>query len=252
MKTSFKKILKYSLFTIIFCFTLLAVFISNPIFLYANKTEYKNFTIYHNQPLTTNLAESFVIDLKTLKNSEIYDKNIKIDICLNDGSTYPKFIETFMGADVIRSFANKTVFHSVINTSSTEFMTKKEWNENFKVSQWVTHSFVHCLQFKKLGLFGSNPIAKIPEWKWEGYAECFSIQTNQDLKSLITLQLISEKNRFNWVKIDDFKTTSDHIKYLVLMKYCIEIKKMKFKEIIRSKNSENATYCEMLNWYKQK
>jgi hypothetical protein len=29
----------------------------------------------------------------------------------------------------------------------------------------------HCYQYKKLGLLGSNPIANIPAWKWEGYAE---------------------------------------------------------------------------------
>jgi hypothetical protein len=251
MKKLLIKILRYSLFTLAFCITLLVFFILNPVLLYANKTEYKNFTIYHEEPIPEDLGKYFETILQSLESSEIYNKNIKIDICLNDGSAYPKLIETLLGPDVIRTFSNKSVYHTTVNDWASESMIKKEWNEDFNISQWAAHSFVHCLQFDHYGLFGSNPMARIPEWKWEGYCEYLSMQINKDLNSLIALHKIPRENKFTMVSIDDFKTTSSHLKFLVLMKYCFEIKKMNFDEIVNAKNTEDEIYSEMMKWYMQ-
>ncbi len=35
----------------------------------------------------------------------------------------------------------------------------------------LAHEPIYCHQFQKLGLRKSNPVAKIPEWKWEGDPE---------------------------------------------------------------------------------
>ncbi len=37
----------------------------------------------------------------------------------------------------------------------------------------------HCLQFDKLGLWKSKPVANILNWKWEGYAEYVSRHKNE-------------------------------------------------------------------------
>ena len=69
--------------------------------------------------------------------------------------------------------------------------TSPEWWVNLKRNGGSTcsgiyiiaHEMTHCLQFDKLGFWESKPIANIPNWKWEGYAEYISRQ-NADQKDL--------------------------------------------------------------------
>src|SRR5688572_8300288 len=222
MKTLIKKILWRLTTTFIFCLVLLISFVFNPSFLYAKKTTHKNFVIYHNNELDNNLIKVLDSSLDQLKNQELFNSEIKINICLSDGSYYPNLIKTLMGPDVIRSFSNISVMHGDNLDITNDKLIVSEWNnESFRVSQWFTHSFAHCLQYKKYGFFGSNPIARYDEWKWEGYAEYTSFGTNYDLNTLIKKQLEVTENF--WIEMEDgSKTNKNHLKFLIMVKYCSE------------------------------
>jgi hypothetical protein len=249
MKTILRKIFLGILATFIFCVGLLVLFVFNPSFLYAKETSHKNFTIYHNNSLSDNLTALLEESLSRLKNHEIYNEDIKISVCLNDGSVYPAFIQKLMGPDVIRSFANISVVHASEIDVKNNKMIFREWNnESFSASQFFTHSFTHCLQYKKYGFWGSNPIARHDEWKWEGYTEYTSFGRNYDLNSL--LKKYFEPASSNWIQMEDgSKTIKHHFKYLAMMKYCIEIRQMSYDQILESKKSHDEVYAELISWY---
>jgi len=249
MKTNVKKILFRGSVTLAFCFGLLISFVFNPSLLYGKETIYKNFVIHHNNDLNENLIKLLEISFSKLENQELFDKEIQISICLNDGSLYPKLIQTLMGPDVIRSFANKTVIQADLLDVENNKMILTDWNETFKATQWFTHSFTHCLQYKKHGFFGSNPVAGYDEWKWEGYSEYTSFGTDYDLRLLVNKHLDNTTN--NWVEMEDgSKTLKIHLKYLIMVKYCIEIQHMTYDQILKSKDSPEKVYADLLKWAK--
>jgi hypothetical protein len=81
----------------IFITTLLILIILNPILTYAHKTKLENHTIFHSASLEPALITKISDANSLLKASEFYNPNLKIDICLNDGSNYPTLIKTLRG-----------------------------------------------------------------------------------------------------------------------------------------------------------
>jgi hypothetical protein len=79
------------------CLGLLVGIVLNPTLLYANKTTVGNYTVYHNAPLDEIFISLLDDATGLVKASELYDANLKLDICLNDGSLYPTLMEKLRG-----------------------------------------------------------------------------------------------------------------------------------------------------------
>ena len=89
-----------------------------PSLLYANKTVVANSTVYHNKPLDRTLKTRLQDAKEIIKNSELYDPNIKFDICMNDGSYYPALLQVFLGKAFALGFtSNKVVLCGNVNVS---------------------------------------------------------------------------------------------------------------------------------------
>jgi hypothetical protein len=244
MKINVKKVLFRGSVTLVFCIGLLISFVFNPSLLYSKETTYKNFTIYHEKALDCKLIMLIEKSFEQLKTQELYDNDIQLEICLHDGSLYPQLIERLMGPDVIRSFANKSVVQADMSEIENDRLSVSEWGESFKASQWFTHSFAHCLQFRRYGFFGSNPLARHEEWKWEGYAE-YASGSSYDLNSW--LKTYNEAGDASWIEMPDgFKTTRHHLKFLVMIKYCIEIKGMTYDQILESKALGETVFADLM------
>jgi hypothetical protein len=153
----------------------------SPMLLYASKTVAGNYSLYHNKPLNQNFQQLLGQSNILIKSSELYDPKLKIDVCLKDGSNYPKLIKAVMGKDFLSSFYNKIIFEGDIINNNDNYIQLDEhkWN----LTQMLAHAQVHCLEFNKYGLWQSNPIAKHPTWKWEGYPEYVARQ-NADQANL--------------------------------------------------------------------
>jgi hypothetical protein len=125
-----------------------------------------------------------------------------------------------------------------------------EWNnELFNASQMLAHSFTHCLQYKKYGFFGSNPIAGHDEWKWEGYAEYTSFGRNYDLNYFLKKHM--EPVNTIWIQMEDgSKAIKNHLKFLIMVKYCMEVRQMSYDQILESTESQDEVYAELVSWYK--
>ena len=150
------------------CLGFLVGIVLNPTLLYANKTTVGNYTIYHNAPLDENFISLLDNATELVKASELYDSNLKLDICLNDGSLYPKLMEKLRGQAFGWGFYDKVVLMGNANRKDNFVEVN---GSNWNLTQLLAHEETHRFQFHKFGLWKSNPIANRPNWKWEGYPE---------------------------------------------------------------------------------
>lgn len=235
----------------LFIIGLLIVIILNPNLMYANKTKHNSFTIYHNGNLDPLLTSQLDDARKLLKTSEFYNDKLNFDICLNDGSKYTGIIKTIRGQAFAWGFYDKVVLQGTMNCKANYVeLNGYKWN----LTQLLTHEMTHCLQFDKLGLWKSNPIANIDNWKWEGYAEYISRQNKNQKNLLESLDRLSQSDRNKWeITLDDSTITSrEYFSYWILVQYCLDIKKMSFKQLLTDTTKEQSIKEELEKWHDEK
>ncbi len=230
---------------------LLVAIVLTPSLLYANKTVMANCTVYHNKPLDKTLQLRIDDATAIIKTSELYDPTIKFDICMNDGSLYPSLLQVFLGQAFALGFAsNKVVLCGNVNVRDNYVeVNDYKWN----LTQTLAHEEAHCLVYNKVGFWNSNPVANHPKWKWEGYPEYVSRQ-NPELKNLHKNieQFISEtrKDKHEWgiTLSDGTVAPRAYFKYMLLIQYCLDIKKMSYENLLKDTTSEEAIWQQMMEW----
>ncbi len=250
MKRQIKKWTLRLTVTGLFIAGLLLVIVLNPILTYANKTTHNNYTIFHNKQLDQTLTIKLDQATDLLKTSEFYNSKLQLDICLNDGSKYPKIMETIRGRAFAWGFYDKVVLQGNADYQDNYVeLNGYKWN----LTQLLAHEMTHCLQFDKLGLWKSKPFANIPNWKWEGYAEYVSRQ-NADQKNLsknIERLIATDKNNWEVKFSDNTIAPKEYCDYWTLVQYCMDIKKMTYKQILTDTTSEQNVRQEMMKWYNE-
>jgi hypothetical protein len=251
MKRQIKKWTFRLMVTGLFLFGLLVMFMLNPVLLYANKTSVGNYSIYHNKPLEKNFLYRLQQADSIIQSSELYNQQLKMDICLKDGSKYPGLIEKILGKDPLTTFYNKiAVTGDEVNYDSNYI---KFDGHTLNFTAMLAHVQVHCLQFKKYGFWKSNPVAKHPKWKWEGYPEYIARQYSdvKTLKDNIQTLLQAEQANSSWVTLSDHtEIVTGYFKYRLLVQYCLEVKKISFIQLIEDTTPEEIVREQMMGWYK--
>jgi hypothetical protein len=251
MKPQVKKWTFNPTVTGLFISALLVGVVLNPNLTYANKTIYNNFTIFHNKPIDGILLIHLDEATEFIKKSELYNPKLKLDICLNDGSLYPSLIQKFFGLTFAEGFYNKVVLHGNADYKDNFIeINGYKWN----LTQALAHEAVHCLQFDKLGLWKSNPMAKIPTWKWEGYPEYVARQNpyQKDIVKNIGRLIKTEQTDNNgWIQFaDSTGAVLSYYKYWLLVQYCMDIRKMTYMQILNDTAKEETVELRMMDWYK--
>ena len=231
---------------------LLVGIVMNPAILYANKTVAGHHTVYHNAPLDESFLSSFRNALSSIKKSSLYNEEIKLDICLDDGSFYPVLMEKLRGRAFGWGFYNKVVLRgeASYHTNTAEINGYK-WN----LTQLIAHEAAHCLQFMNFGLWRSNPIAGYPNWKWEGYAEYVARRTTDQrgLVKNITRKIEQEQtNPDGWAIAFDDGTIAPRGYYQswLLMIYCLDVKGMNYQTLLNDESVNQASIeVAMMKWY---
>jgi len=227
---------------------LLLVIILNPILTYASRTTHSNYTIFHNKPINQALIIKLDKATELLKTSEFCNPKLQLDICLNDGSNYPNLMQTICGKAFAWGFYDKVVLQGTANYNDNYVeLNGYKWN----LTQLLAHEMTHCLQFDKLGLWKSKPLANIPNWKWEGYAEYVSRQ-NTDQKYLsknIARFLATDKKNWAINFADSTIAPRVYYDYWTLVQYCMDIKKMNYKQVLADTTSEHTVRQEMMRWF---
>lgn len=237
--------------TVVIAFGLLLIIVLNPVLTYANKTRHKTHTIFHNRALD----KSFLIEvdhaIELLAESEFYNPELHLDIMLSDGSIYPELISAIRGQAFAWGFYNKVVLQGTADYEKNYVeLNSYKWN----LTQLLAHEMTHCLQFDKLGFWKSNPIANIPVWKWEGYAEYISRQ-NKDQKDLAqNIEQLIEADKSHWgILFEDSTVTSrEYYTYWILVQYCMDIRKMSYQKVLSDTTSEPMIRQEMMHWFNRR
>jgi len=248
MKRQIKKwVLRFSA-TVLLIAGLLLIIVLNPMLTYANKTTHQHYAIFHHKPLDPALTIRLDQATGLLKASELYDSTFQLDICLNDGSAYPSLMKTLRGRAFAWGFYNKVVLQGVANCKDNYLeLDGYRWN----LTQLLTHEMIHCLQFARLGLWKSKPVATIPDWKWEGYAEYVSRQSDEqkDLSKNITRLIKTDKSNWEITFSDSTISPRAYYEYWTLVQYCMDIRKMNFNQVLSDTTSEEALRQEMMKWF---
>jgi hypothetical protein len=250
MKRQIKKWTLRLTLTGLFIAGLLMVIVLNPILTYANKTTHNNFTVYHNTNLDPLLTSQLDNARNLLKTSEFYNDKLNLNICLNDGSKYTDIIKAIRGQAFAWGFYDKVVLQGTMNCKGNYLeLNGYKWN----LTQLLAHEMTHCIQFDKLGLWKSKPIANIDNWKWEGYAEYISRQNDEQKDLLINIARLIGTDKNNWeiTFTDSTIAPREYYDYWTLVQYCMDIKKMTYKEILTDTTSEQTVRQEMMKWYEQ-
>ncbi|WP_295237213.1 hypothetical protein [Sediminibacterium sp.] len=230
---------------------LLLIIVLNPILTYANKTAHNNYTVFHNKTLDPILLTELDQATELLKASEFYNPKLHLDICLNDGSKYPKLIRALRGHAFAWGFYDKVVMQGAANYQDNYVeLNGYKWN----LTQLLAHEMTHCLQFDKLGFWNSKPVANIPNWKWEGYAEYVSRQ-NSDQKILsenINRLIATDKSNWEIKFTDSTIAPREYYEYWTLVQYCMDIKKMNYKQILADTTNEQTVSQEMMSWFNRR
>jgi hypothetical protein len=233
-----------------FLITILVILVLKPSMSYSKKTTYKNFNICHNQPLEPTFFKELDAAYEAIKTSECYNPNLNLDICLNDGSIYPQIIQAIQGQGFAWGFYDKVVLNGEANFKENHVaLNGYKWN----LTQLLAHEMVHCLQFDKLGFWHSNPVANIPHWKWEGYAEYVARGQHDSNNLRYDLEKLNKSKETAWaIYLNDSTVVSrsyfsDH----KLVQYCLDVKKMSYSNLLEDITPRNTLEAEMKNWYKK-
>lgn len=229
---------------------LLLIIVLNPAITYAGKTVYKSYTVYHNSAVDPALMTRLDEATALVQTSECYNPQLQLDICLHDGSVYPGIIKALHGRAFAFGFYNKVVLQGRADAANNYVeLNGYRWN----LTELLAHEMTHCYQFDKLGFWHSNPMATIPEWKWEGYAEYVSRKkvSETDLKKQISHLLQTSENSWAVYFADSSITPRTYYEYRLLLQYCMDIKKMNYRQVLADTSGMQAVKQEMMNWYKQ-
>ena len=230
---------------------LLLIIILNPILTYTNKTIQNNFTVFHNKTLDPTLLTKLDQATDLLKASEFYNPNLHFEVCLNEGSKYPKLIKTLRGQAFAWGFYDKVVLQGTANFKGNYVeLNGYKWNLN----QLLAHEMTHCLQFNKLGLWKSKPFANIPNWKWEGYAEYISRQNTdeKDLSKNIARLIATNINSWEVAFTDSTIAPREYYDHWTLVQYCMDIKKMTYKQVLADTTREQIVRHDMMRWFRRR
>ncbi|RZL13250.1 MAG: hypothetical protein EOO62_08695 [Hymenobacter sp.] len=228
----------------------LVVLLLNPSLLYAHETVTSHYTIYHNQPLAPAFEQRLAQARALVGPSEVFDRGLRLEVCLHDGSPYPRLVQAVWGPAFAWAFYNKVVLNGEAQATANQLIFRDyPWN----LTRLLAHELTHCYQLHHLGLWRSNPLARYPGWQWQGYAEYVARQPSSPptlRQHLAYLQQAEQTALSQWeLRLPDGTSTSrEYFQYFLLTAYCLNVKHQTFAQVLRDTTSQEATYQQLLQW----
>lgn len=231
----------------------LVVLLLNPGVLYAHQTTTPHYTIYHQQPLDPALLVRLEQAQRLVHASEVFEETLRLEVCLNDGSPYPSLVQAVWSPAFAWSFATKVVLNGEVNAQNNRLTFRTYgWN----LTRLLAHEMTHCYQLYHLGWRRSNPLARYPTWKWEGYAEYVARHPRgpQDLlRNVARLQHAEQAEPARWdIRLADSSSISrEYFTYLTLTEYCLDSKHLTFVQLLQDTTSQEALHQQLRRWHQQ-
>lgn len=221
----------------------ISIILLNPRLFYPFQTRVGPVRVFHHEPLDPGWVRLLERQDSILQTNPLYpETNWKSDLCLDQHTAYPRLVRTILGDDVIRAFAHKMV----ILSSQSHFGTLEKWDSSLPTDQWIRHALIHNFQYRYHGFWQANPLGRHPNWKWEGYAEYASIGHAFSLKELWDIYQQRAGEPYELVSVGKkYRTVNQHVKYLILTKYCIETVDMDYPAFMQDKQTETLLWSEI-------
>lgn len=262
MKKIFKIFLKISFLTLITTLLAITTIVLFPQRLFANKLEYKNFTVYSNDKIKNDIKIVLDNAMNLVKSSEINDPDYNYNVILSYNSFYDKIDDKLFGmGSAARSRGNNVIIKVRIDSKNNlAFPTfHKACEEN--LTCLLAHEMTHCLQVNKYGIIKFNPFIHPELWKLEGYPEYIARKAELSKKGY---NLISEIGRYQnlesqatsiWISAvdnDECEVPCYYYKGFLMIEYLIDIRHLSYDKILNDTISEKSIYHEMINWKESK
>jgi hypothetical protein len=144
-----KRIVLRFVFLVVFSGIITFLFILFPGILYSGYSTNSDVSIYHSHEYDPALASQIAEAKSIVSASEFYNKDMKMEVCLNDGSFYPELIRLIRGSAFAWGFYNKVILQGNADYKNN-FVELN--NYKWKMSDLLAHEMVHCIQYDHLGL----------------------------------------------------------------------------------------------------
>ncbi|MEL6673226.1 MAG: hypothetical protein AAFR61_13575 [Bacteroidota bacterium] len=243
MKKRIRQLLLGGLLTMVLLGISVVVFLLNPQLSYAQQTPLSFATLYHDTALSPQFLREVEASLAEIRASLLWQEDAHFRICLPGPGTYAERVESLLGPDVIRSFADISVMQAEFAADSTTLL----WREAaWPVSTMLAHSMTHSLQFKHHGFWDANPLGGHPEWKWEGFAEWAAWGKGVSMDSLKSLFHRTQGGPWEYLAFSSGQgSMRQHIQYLLCCKYLLEEEKLDYSALMSDSQSMEAIWHQV-------
>lgn len=221
----------------------------NPQWFYQQSTTRGNFTILHNQALPAGADSILNHAHQIVQYSPHYLPDYRITICMDDGSSFPRWIERLKKGRAV-SYANIVVMQQAFDyEKGVSIIDGHLWD----LTELYAHEITHCYQFKLAGF----STLWLPLWKIEGYAEYNSrwVVEPFSLRERYTLLLESRQKPtqgFRWTgTADGYGSPESYLEGLVYVQYLLEQENWTYPQILESEIDAQALENKLKAWYEK-
>ena len=258
-KKKIKRVISYSLITILVFVIGLAAIILYPQPLFAKKIQYKQFNVYSNVKIDDDIKPILDSAISLVKKSELYDSTYKMDIFLAYNTFFNKVDDqVFRHGSSTRAIDNNLVIKVRIDVQKNLAYTTFHKPCQQSIAYVIAHEMVHCLQAYKYGIWKFNPIKHPAMWKLEGYPEYIARQkcadTNYSLKKEIERLIeLKRKQTGIWISVEEGGCEAPEFYYKgrLMAEYLINVRELTYDQILKDKHSEDEIYAKMIAWAKK-
>ena len=210
-----KKIFNWIFKGLILSYILLICF---PHLLFANKLDYKNFSVYYHSNDINTEELKLVLDKSEnlLKKTELFKKGKSQDIFICNGHSEFTFFANFSRkAFAVNYPISQNIFISKSSISQNYTLRNGKENNKRTLSGVIAHETVHSLLENKLGLLKYK---LLPSWKNEGYCDFIANESSFNKQKGVKEICNDTENK----DITSFK----YFKYRMITEYLFEERKV--------------------------
>ncbi len=233
MTNLIKKLLLFAILAI----ATLVILVQFPGLFIEKQHSYKVFEIFSNSKIELDRSAKNVLDaaLANLEKSDFSEKSDTYKLYFIRGTVYEKLLRLLGRKSIAFSKFEKHIYSATPNFRDGKLVRNKNNYEWLNLVQIISHEGVHTQMYKEY--YGWLKM-KTPFWINEGYAEYISYRPIREKRNYAIGSLLTnlENSEADWLKTEyNSMTPREYVRSRLLVEYLIDVKKMKIKDIIDSK-----------------
>ena len=234
-KSKLYRAFRYGLLSLAAAYMLLLIF---PQVLFAQKVNYKNFTVYSREPLDRDVNALLDKVEQRLSTSPLNTPDLRPKIFLtNSHGLYSALSLNIGGNSYGKGFPllpTTNVFINQADVGQDLVFRKAPTNNQRSLSGVVSHEITHLLIRNRFGYVRN---VTMPAWKKEGYCEYVAGGSALDYETGVRLWKANPQN----------DTGYQYFKYYMLVKYLLETEKLAVEELFNRDFDRAALEAKVLS-----